>query len=239
MSQDRVPQYTRIIVIFNFLTLLILSLFFLDFWDIQVHPYFNTSFYLEGVMALAGLPLYFILLDQLLEPLDRDKKLPFLIAFIIFFILVGYGAGMHQAGNQIRNTHDTPIVFFYDELLSHWIAGIGSLGVTFVLAAAQLKTPLQNPIGKGKHLLIKLSGIFQGLVIGLAGLESHFGLASFLTTGSFIVLLVTRLRKRPSEHYPVTTYFLYLYAAGFILLTIWYIIHGSFVEPSASGFGKF
>ncbi len=211
--------YSKTIIVLHLITLLSLTMFFWSGWQIKINPFMNLGLLREAVSVFGVMGVYLLWFRQLL-PLPKI----YLFLFSVSFVSMLYGAGMHQAANQIADNVSSPSVAFYDEYFSHWWAWGSVLVINFLFGLTGITQKLKD----SEVWFIGISGVVQGLVSGLNILEARFGLLALLVSIGFLVLLVPR---KGVGRKPLLLYFKNYFVAlvGFILF--WVIMNG-FIEPS-------
>lgn len=156
--------------------------------------------------------------------------------FLFSAILFVEGHGMHLSANSIssflresRGSEAYAIAYFYDEVLSHYLWRLGTLGLTGVLLARHW--------GKGEaHLswtLLALAALAYGLTYGISAAESQTVPLDLPASAAIAGLLAARwwqLRALPGG--PVFAFFGLGYGVAVVVLTAWGLYFGGFPQPS-------
>lgn len=232
--------YGRVILANLILGLVWFSAYFWKFWELRPYDYLSLVFVQEVLIVFSALPINIFIVNQINKDKKDSQQFHFALSILIVFLALSlYGQGMHNAANQIRTLVDEPIIYFYDELLSHWIGTAGLLGIIFLLGIMQLNAPYKVGIGKKEKLFLIISGIFLGLVIGVASAEAHFGQMGLFMSAIAATTLTFKVKGKEFEKYPLTWHYLYLFGAMTVFFLVWILLTGGFAEPSHVGFGRF
>lgn len=233
-------EYLRFIIFQNFVVAIFILLFLWEGWDVELFRFVTFGFLMEFLLLVAAIPLYFMFAWKLFNSMKKKfvKKISFIFAMVMATLVIG-GTGIHMVANQIHMNIDTPMVEFYDEILSHYMLWVGILGLNVFFGVFQDSIPLKKNLGKKEIVVISLSGVLQGIVAALGILESRFGLWGLI--GSFIFLVVIHLDLDTKDYRKYPVFIFYNVALLTIILVIlsWVIKYGAFAEPSMVGFGRF
>lgn len=232
--------YTRYIQFLHLVGLGFASIFVLSLWDHRLHDYFNTVFFLEISVTIFLTILFTFMYRHLSSQINQDTTQKWLdYCFLGFIGLAIYGGGIHLGANQIREVVNIPIVYFYDEILSHWLAVIGFLGISYLFAFIHLKTPIQSlTASKIEKWHLYLSGAIHGLVAGISLLQANSAQLA-LIAAPVTIALAWKLKKKDHRLYPLTTYSLVAFTFLKLFILAWYFHYDSFASPSDVGFGRF
>lgn len=233
-------EYLRFIVFQNFVVLIFILLFIWDGWDIEVFQYISFGSLLEFLLLVFSVPFYLAFAWKLFEVFKskRSQTVAFYYALTMSVLLIG-GTGIHFAANQIRAGIDTPMIEFYDEVLSHYMIWIGILGLNVFFGLFQDEIPLKKRMGNSELAVLTFSGLLQGGVVTLLILESRFGLVGFISGILFLTALLIDMRGKSYRKHPVFVFYIVVLTAIILGLTTWFIGYGGFPEPSTTGFGRF
>lgn len=234
-SLSNFSGYTKSLIAYNLVIILLFSALFFDIWGKSYPPYFDNFFFLEVFVAAATISIYLYWLLQLSKSGIGFKKLIPVLSFISIFL---YAEGQHASANQIRGFVDSPSALFFDEYLSHWtfMTAVGFIGMAFsYLHLLEKKMSTSVP----EVLSLVISGLIQGSIIGLYAVEGRSGWIAGSISILALILTYKWLKKRKLSNYPLVIYYATAYSAALFILGLWFIQHGGFLEPSVIGFGRF
>ncbi len=228
-----------IIVLGAILSLSLLMYFSKGFY-IRIGENFELTFFLEALLIFISIPFISALFINYLDKIKQQgRRKLFVVAFLLSLVLMVYGAGLHNSANQIHALVEAPIIYFYDEILSHWVFWTGLLALVFVLTIAQYWIPQEKPLEKRTLLLVRIAGIFAGMLTALNTLESHYGIAFFVIALFMGIYFFFKTHRQDAAKLPLIEIIKYACISGIIFLIAWVIVYGGFFEPSAVGFGRF
>lgn len=240
MNFKNLNFYTKTIMTLNLVAAFFITVYLWSGWDLQVNNYCNLSTIWELVLYLSVLPVFYLWTKKIIKAVENKQTAEKIIIVAILFYGLGlFGAGMHFGANQIRSTIDAPIVYFYDEILSHRLTWIGLIGLGFFLANLQLLAPNKQKFTQLDHFIILLSSLFQAIVSTLGTLEGNSGKTAFFFLFFALPVLLIRLRNKKVAKFPLSFFYKYCYLVSFILLSIWFFINKGLTEPSQVGIGRF
>jgi hypothetical protein len=181
---------------------------------------------------LVLIPIYWLLfqIDRARAPTQRET-----IVFMVLAALWVEGQGMHLAGNSIARlsaslsgTDIERLIYFYDEVLSHYMWFSGVMGLSALLMYRQWKNPFSTTVS-GLGLEIG-GGILHGLTFALMVLEGQLvllGLPFSLLVAVFgLIWGRGKLRQQP-----ILTFFFVAYVVAAAFFLFWRLYWGSFIEP--------
>lgn len=235
----KLSKYTLGVLVLNFVALLFASLYLWKGWHFRPNAFINLIFFKELAITFLILPSYFIWLNQLNADKQDSQKFNWGFGLFLLFLLISiYGGGMHNASNQIRAVVDEPIVYFYDELLSHYILMTGLFGMGFCLALLSQNSPNQSSLRSFEKWIIISSGAFQGLILGVGAMEAHFGFGAMVLSLIFFVVIAFKSWRKSFDRIPLSYYYLANFLLVFLFLALFLIFNGGFVEPSSQSISK-
>lgn len=231
--KNRLSQYTIGIIGFNILALLFISLYLFKGWHSRPFRFMDLIFFKELFITFSTIPLYALWMQKLYADKTDDRKfMRGFLAFLFLLLISLYGAGMHNAANQIRAVVNEPIVYFYDEIFSHFIFMSALFGMGISLAWLQFNAPRAIIMGRVEKVTIIASSVFQGIIIGVGTMEAHYAPYALGLGAIFTVALVFWLRKTTISQYPLTWYYGLHFASITVFLALFLLINHHFVEPS-------
>jgi hypothetical protein len=187
---------------------------------------------LDLLTPLVLIPLYWTLYSGASSsPVGRRGML----AFLVLAPLWTLGQGMHLAGNSIghhlgslEDTQVYKLTYFYDEVLSHYLWHLGVFGLTALIMVRSWNAPAGTRAGWAVLILAVILYGFAFASITLEGQTWPVGLP-FAALAGLIPLLFRRgsLRERP-----VLGFFTFAHLLAVVLLVVWAVIEGGFIEPS-------
>ena len=158
--------------------------------QLGIYPLMKVGDVLDIFTPLILIPLYWILFR-----LDADKA-PGLKANIIFLLITAFwveGQGMHLASNSIghllkgmEGSDIYNLIYFYDEVLSHYLWHFGIVGLSALVIFRQWRNPFTE--GQAVSWLPILAGIIHGFTLFIIVIEA--GTASLGVTFSILVTLL-------------------------------------------------
>ncbi len=226
--------FPKTLIILNLVGLSSLSLFIFNIWETNIHPFIKLYVVHDFLIYFTLFFIYYLWLQKL----KQKQSLSFFIG--LFFLFLGiFAMGMHVGTDQVHKLVTHPIAYFYDELLTHWIAFASFAILSFILVWLQFKKALSDKLSSLEIGIIFISGIFQGSVLGLGATEGHNSLIAVTLFPLFLAFMLYQLKGKKIKHYPLTIYYLTAYTFCLLFLAVWFILNKGFVEPSTNGFGRF
>ncbi len=158
--------------------------------------------------------------------------------FYIFSIgLFAEGHGLHWAANAIHNSMVSgekgfQIAYFLDEVLGHLLLFSGAFLTLISLCVMQHRKKIN--IGKKDKIWLIISSIPFGFFLSIGFIE---GQVIYIFLPATVLLLLFLLyysykSKIRFEEEPFNMFILYTSSVIIVLSVIYYIIFGSFIEPS-------
>jgi len=231
-----ISTYTKGILAFNLLALTFISFYVWKGWSYRVHPSVNLVFFKEMFITFSTVPIYFIWMNELNKSKINSRKFKKgFFVFVMLLIVTMYGSGMHNSANQIRSLIDGPIVYFYDEILSHYIFLTALLSLGFCIALLQFNSPYKQRSSNYEKTITFSSGIFQGLIIATGALEANYGIWALIFSSIFFVVLILKTLNTSANKFPLSWYYLFHFGTIAILLIIYIVINKSFTNPLVFG----
>ncbi len=157
------------------------------------------------------------------------------ILFVFFAILWVEGHGMHLSANSIssflgqgRGSDTYAITYFYDEILSHYLWRLGTLGLTGVILARHWG----KWAGEPRWALLALASSAYGLTNAVAATESQTVPMDLPASVAIIAIFGARWwRERSMPGDDVFAFFGLAYALVVLVLAVWGLSLGGFPEP--------
>lgn len=233
----KISPYTIVFLSLNILSLVWVSLYFLQVWDIEVIPFVTLFFFHEMFLSFIASGLYIFLFFFITH--KNKYSLPHTFFFFLFLALTLYGSGMHNGANQINILHSSDAIYFYDEILSHAFTVFGLLTTGMTLALTQSIFQYQKKLHHYEKYIIIGSGIFQGFFLGIGTLESQFGPWGLGLSLIFSLFLIGTINGRTISQIPIFWYYIFHFGTTALFLALFGLITGGFFEPSEMGLGKF
>lgn len=167
---------------------------------------------------------------------------------LLLLILLGAaffeGHGIHFSANAIHNMLSgetvgqgfSDLIYFYDELLGHWITDVGFFGILGVLFLVELraKDKKKQKTSTGELISLIIAAILFGFYAGSAALESQTAPEVLIYFIAIIVIfaLASLFGKRELKKQRLG---LFMCGAGLVVTIayiIYWIIFGGLIEPS-------
>jgi hypothetical protein len=145
---------------------------------------------------------------------------------------------MHLSANSIkhlmsdiRETDVYTLTHFYDEVLSHYLWHIGTVGLTALLVWRQIK----NPLAEQQTSLITevIAGLLYGLTYAIIFIEA--GTMPLGLPFAVIIVLWMLTQRSQLRRQPITAFFLTAHGLALILFAFWFIRYGGFPQFSELG----
>jgi len=158
---------------------------------------------------------------------------------VLFLTMFAVGYGMHTVANQLSSLPAerllNDIIYFYDEILSHYIMWASYFGIIFFLI---FFNNLKESI-KEKDVLFTLVAISHGGLVALSCIEAQSVI--ILITYLLALGILPLLRKsfwRQLKISPIGNYYVISAITSVIILILWGIAFQGFPEPSTLGLIK-
>jgi len=186
------------------------------------YPLMKAADVFDVLTPLVLIPLYWLLYRMVQpKPVPRSG----IIIFIIFAVLWAQGQGIHLAANSIHHlaegiegTDIYKLIYFYDEVLGHYIWHIGIVGLSAIIIYTQLKNPFTSERAPLWPLIV--AGLIHGFslfLIVIEGQTAPLGVTFALLAGLFgLIWARGRMRQQP-----VATFFFISYIVATLLFIGW------------------
>lgn len=197
----------------------------------------KVSDVVDLLTPLVLIPIYYLLLFH------GASKEPDVRTMIIFMVLTSVwvlGQGMHLAANSIGHwSSDTmgndinQVIYFYDELLGHFIWHLGVMALSAQLILREWKYPLHGQVTNIWQEVI--AGVLYGFTIAGMGLEGNTVplMFPFAILAAILCVILGRGQYRQQK---LITFFLIGYGFAVLGFTVWGIIFHGFPPPTEVGF---
>ena len=204
----------------------------------------------ELLMPFVLVPMYYLLYrsaeDWAFDPPSGPLTALFMVAAIIFID----GHGMHLAANSISHflkglpgSDAYAITYFYDEVLSHYMLRLGTLGFAGVLLWRHYQPVKKGVnmwhIGRRQRLLLGVAAALYGLTVALAAIEGQTVLLDL--PAALVIAVLFGLFWWRQRHLPGAPVFSFLgmgYVAATIVLGGWGLFWSGFPQFSELGIIK-
>lgn len=197
-----------------------------------LYPLMKNGDALDLLTPLILIPLYWMLFDGASStPVKRDGMLAFLVLAALWVL----GQGMHLAGNSIghqlesfKATDAYKLTYFYDEQLSHVLWHLGIYGLSALVMVRSARSPLVEPAGRSGLIAAVILYGFTYASLTLEGQTWPIGLPFAVLAGGIPILI----RRREFFRRPALSFFTSAYLLAVVMMLIWAVIQGGFIEPS-------
>lgn len=235
----RLSIYTLVFSLFSLFFFIILIFFRKPF---TFYSFMSVQDILDLLTPLVLIPIYWVLFQNSARGESRSEEISFMV-LASFWVL---GQGIHLAANSINNLAGAlfeqesinisgsdlyQLIYFLDEILSHYIWHLGVIGLAVLLVYREWVRPAGV---KTIWWVTILGGLIYGFTcfcIFLEGQTTNLGLPfSFLFT-----LLVVTLGRKKMAHQPILAFFFVSFLFTALLFTGWGLYYGGFPEPSSVG----
>lgn len=192
--------------------------------------------------------VFFLLIDRAILRAGQSRSSPAIQVLKALALVLYYeGHGIHFAANSVNNLiRDVPIsepvvqslVNYYDEFLGHQLTNIGLLSLIAAGNMSQLQNPLPHRASTAETYTLLASGTVSGVVLGLSFLEGQFAVPGLVMGLLLLIAILSLLRMRGEslKSHPVSLFSVVGLIVSFVLVALWGIVHGRFVQPSELGF---
>lgn len=230
-------SFTKSLLLYNLVVILLFSALFFDVWGKVYQPYFDTFFFLEIFVIFSTVSLYFYWLVQLNK---QSLVFKFFIPTLSFITILLFAVGQHSSANQIHIFVEHPSVMFFDEYFSHWtlVTALALIGGSFSWLQLLVKEK-NNSLSLLEQSLLGISGVLQGTIIGIYAVEGRSAWIAGTLAITILILIQKWLKGRKLNNFPLPLYYTVAYTSVIFILAVWFLQHGGFFEPSATGFGRF
>ena len=231
---------TRSIVLLNVASLIMLSLFFVDIWRIELLEWVTTLLFFDIVVAM---PILLVLVlwfrDLTSKIVSSGQKTIIIYGFVGALMVMSYGAGMHSVTNQLSMFITHPAVELYDEHVGHFLSIVPVLLLTLYIGYIYTYHPDHKKAGRVELLIVIGSGILYGIASAVGGLESQMWWVVLVVAFLGTIILLYRLRGQRYGKLMLPVFLLFGYATNLIVLAIWFWSYGGMLQPTEVGFGIF
>jgi hypothetical protein len=142
------------------------------------------------------------------------------------------GKGIHLATNHLNAyTHSAPIsqiVYFYDEILSHYLIWIGYLGLIFILI-----TQITQASNFRMSIFMYLLATLHGAILSIAVLEGQSAGIFFIYI--FSLGLHRYIMKNKNQSHIASRFYCFSTIVAFGIILSWGVAMRGFPEPSELG----
>ena len=200
------------------------------------YPLMNIADIFDLSTPLVLIPLYWMLFRI---NRNADASLKENLVFMVFTGFWVLGKGMQLTANSIGHLTANMagsdvynLIYFYDEVLGHYLWHFGVIGFSALLIYRQWK----NPFAEGKSL--NLQNILAGIIYGFTFFAMIVEGQTTLMGVPFAVLTVICcfiLWRNKINRQPVLTLFLVGYSVAVILFAVWGIWQHGLPEFSEVG----
>jgi hypothetical protein len=197
-----------------------------------LYPLMKNGDALDLFTPLVLIPIYWVLFSAASSsPVSRRGMLVFLILASLWVL----GQGMHLVGNSIghqleslKSTDAYKLTYFYDEQLSHilWHLGIYALSALIMVRSGGA-APVEPAGRTGLAAAVILYG-FTFASLTLEGQTWPIGLPFAILAGGLPLLV----RRHEFWRRPALSFFSLSYLLAVLLMVVWAIVLGGFIEPS-------
>jgi hypothetical protein len=198
------------------------------------YPLMHWGDVVDLFTPLVLIPLYWLLLR------DASGGAVGAVATVVFLLLAALwveGQGMHLSANSISNllgagtTDVHELVYFYDEVLSHYIWHFAIIGLS-VLPLVFAGRAVVVAGASVRWAAIVPASILYGLTYFLAVAEGQT-VPLGLPAAALIVLWLLLGKRRLARSDNLVAFFLVGYGLAVVVFTGWYLYFGCFAEPMA------
>ena len=214
--------------------LLIAGLPFLD-QTFTGYPLMHWADVVDIATPLVLMPLYWVLFT---DAGRVYRALPLALAFAVLAALWVEGQGMHLSANSISNLLGTgttdvhTLVHFYDEVLSHYLWGLGIISMSALLLAAPYGDPVSAPAPS--WVIIVPAAALYGFTYFALIVEG--GTVPLGLPAAVLVVVWLLVRKRNDiKTMNLIGFFFVAYAIALLLFAVWFARWGGFPQFSQLG----
>lgn len=190
---------------------------------------------LDLITPLILIPIYWILFQIKASSYPTKKEM---IIFLIFTAFWAQGQGMRLSANAIghllesaKTTDVYMLVYFFDEVLGHYIWHIGIIGLTVLLLFRQWHYPFKEQSG---IFLEIIAGIIYGItyfIIVVEGQTAVLGIPFVLLIGLFGIFY----GRQKFKQQPLLIFFFVAYLLALFLFAAWAFYWGGLPQFSEVG----
>ena len=184
------------------------------------YPLIKISDIFDLFTPLILIPLYWMLFRINGSGDTGIKESLLFMVFTAFWVL---GKGMQLTANSIghltiasSDVHN--LIYFYDEVLGHYLWHIGVIGLSALLIYRQWKTPLTEIISLAWNNI--LAGIIYGFTFFAMVVEGQTTLMG-VPFAVLVVICCSILWRNKINRQPILSFFLIGYLVAVILFAIW------------------
>lgn len=163
---------------------------------------------------------------------DKGERHIHMLA-VVFLAIFFLGTGVHFTGNSvhqllmekeaIQDTELSDLVYFYDEILGHWLMISGLFGLLATAIILQYNRPSTKQMESTEFRVLTLAGLIFGCGLGWVAVQGHFKLAGlgFFFTVLFCVHRVFRNEFPAIRRFPLILYIASGSLAGTVSILLW------------------
>lgn len=158
-------------------------------------------------------------------------------AFLLSLYFFGTSFGIYYISNLFHNYvgADDPLIYFYDEILGHFLMYMSLAIAIYCLIIIQFYYPIKEKMSQNDFISLSILAIPMSLILSYALIEGQSVLLGFLNSifSSFLIFYFLQSLKQEIHKYPFIYFILVLNIVIFLFLALYGWFYGGWPQPSS------